>query len=60
MAAALGRTLFEVSVGFRWFVDSLLEWRCAFAGEESAGASFLCRDGTPWTTENGWDSAEPP
>jgi phosphoglucomutase len=38
-------------VGFRWFVDPLLEGRCAFAGEESVFVSLLRRDGTPWTTE---------
>jgi phosphoglucomutase len=41
----------EVPVGFKWFVDGLLEGTCAFGGEESAGASFLRRDGTVWTTD---------
>ena len=51
VARLLGRTLFEVPVGFKWFVPGLLgEW-LAFAGEESAGASFLRRDGTVWTTD---------
>ena len=47
----LGRSLCEVPVGFKWFVDGLLEGRLGFAGEESAGASFLRRDGTVWTTD---------
>lgn len=51
VAAALGRTVLEVPVGFKWFVDGLLEGTCAFGGEESAGASFLRRDGTAWTTD---------
>ena len=48
---ALGRRLSEVPVGFKWFVDGLLSGDCAFGGEESAGASFLRRDGTTWTTD---------
>jgi phosphoglucomutase len=47
----LGRRLSEVPVGFKWFVDGLLEGSCCFGGEESAGASFLKRDGTVWTTD---------
>lgn len=47
----LGRDLFEVPVGFKWFVEGLYEGTCGFAGEESAGASFLRRDGTVWTTD---------
>jgi phosphoglucomutase len=46
-----GRRLFEVPVGFKWFVGGLLEGSLCFAGEESAGASFLRKDGTVWTTE---------
>jgi phosphoglucomutase len=51
VAAALGRRLHEVPVGFKWFVDGLLDGSCGFGGEESAGASFLRRDGTVWTTD---------
>ena len=47
----LGRPLMEVPVGFKWFVDGLLGGGCAFGGEESAGASFLRKDGTVWTTD---------
>ena len=47
----LGRTLFEVPVGFKFFVEGLLSGRLGFGGEESAGASFLRRDGTVWTTD---------
>ena len=46
-----GRRLTEVPVGFKWFVDGLLDGSLGFAGEESAGASFLRRDGTVWTTD---------
>ena len=46
VAAKLGRTLYEVPVGFKWFVDGLLDGSLGFGGEESAGASFLRRDGT--------------
>lgn len=49
--AKSGRDLYEVPVGFKWFVDGLLDGSLAFCGEESAGASFLRRDGTPWTTD---------
>ena len=51
VAADLERPLLEVPVGFKWFVDGLLSGSCAFGGEESAGASFLRRDGRPWTTD---------
>ncbi|MDQ3104908.1 MAG: phosphoglucomutase (alpha-D-glucose-1,6-bisphosphate-dependent) [Actinomycetota bacterium] len=51
VVAARGRRLLEVPVGFKWFVDGLLEGSVAFAGEESAGASFLRRDGGCWTTD---------
>ncbi len=47
----LGRRLFEVPVGFKWFVDGLLDGTYGFGGEESAGASFLRIDGTAWTTD---------
>ncbi|MFT4210876.1 MAG: phosphoglucomutase (alpha-D-glucose-1,6-bisphosphate-dependent) [Microbacterium sp.] len=48
---ALGRELYEVPVGFKWFVPGLLDGSVAFGGEESAGASFLRLDGTVWTTD---------
>ncbi|HEY8514731.1 MAG TPA: phosphoglucomutase (alpha-D-glucose-1,6-bisphosphate-dependent) [Candidatus Binatia bacterium] len=51
VAARLGRRLVEVPVGFKWFVTGLLEGSLGFGGEESAGASFLRRDGTVWTTD---------
>jgi phosphoglucomutase len=47
----LGRRLYEVPVGFKWFVPVLLDGSCCFGGEESAGASFLRHDGTVWTTD---------
>jgi phosphoglucomutase len=47
----LGRRLNEVPVGFKWFVPGLFDGSCCFGGEESAGASFLRRDGTVWTTD---------
>ena len=47
----LGRRLYEVPVGFKWFVDGLFDGSLGFGGEESAGASFLRRDGTVWTTD---------
>jgi phosphoglucomutase len=47
----LGRTLSEVPVGFKWFAPGLLDGSCCFGGEESAGASFLRKDGTVWTTD---------
>lgn len=51
VAAHLGRRLAEVPVGFKWFVDGLLDGSYGFGGEESAGASFLRKDGTVWTTD---------
>jgi len=51
VARELGRELREVPVGFKWFVDGLLDGSLGFGGEESAGASFLRRDGTVWTTD---------
>jgi phosphoglucomutase len=51
VAEKLGRRLCEVPVGFKWFVPGLLDGSCCFAGEESAGASFLRRDGSVWTTD---------
>ncbi len=48
---ALGRKLVEVPVGFKWFVDGLHDGSFGFGGEESAGASFLRFDGTPWSTD---------
>lgn len=51
VVAGLGRHLVEVPVGFKWFARGLLEGRICFGGEESAGASFLKRDGTVWTTD---------
>jgi len=47
----LGRELREVPVGFKWFVPGLVDGSCCFGGEESAGASFLRRDGSVWTTD---------
>ncbi len=51
VTAHLGRQLAEVPVGFKWFVDGLLDGSYGFGGEESAGASFLRQDGTVWTTD---------
>jgi phosphoglucomutase len=51
VAARLGRTLNETPVGFKWFVDGLVHGTLGFGGEESAGASFLRRDGSVWTTD---------
>ncbi len=51
VAAGLGRRLREVPVGFKWFVDGLLDGSFGFGGEESAGASFLRFDGGPWSTD---------
>jgi phosphoglucomutase len=48
---SLGRRLYEVPVGFKWFVAGLVDGSCCFGGEESAGASFLRHDGTVWTTD---------
>ena len=50
-ASAVGTTVYEVPVGFKWFVEPLMSGRCAFGGEESAGASFLQRDGSVWSTD---------
>ncbi len=51
LVADLGRRLWEVPVGFKWFVPGLLDGTVGFGGEESAGASFLRKDGTVWTTD---------
>ncbi|MGF6346399.1 phosphoglucomutase (alpha-D-glucose-1,6-bisphosphate-dependent) [Variovorax sp. W2I14] len=51
VAARLGRKLHEVPVGFKWFVDGLVEGSLGFGGEESAGATFLRHDGSAWTTD---------
>ena len=51
VAEGMGRRLCEVPVGFKWFVEGLLDGSMGFGGEESAGASFLCRDGSVWTTD---------
>ena len=51
VAARLGRALYEVPVGFKWFVEGLFEGRLGFGGEESAGATLLRRDGRVWTTD---------
>ncbi len=51
VAKRLGRTLFEVPVGFKWFSDGLFDGSLGFGGEESAGAAFLRRDGSVWTTD---------
>jgi phosphoglucomutase len=51
VVARLGRTLCEVPVGFKWFAPGLFDGSFCFGGEESAGASFLRRDGTVWTTD---------
>jgi phosphoglucomutase len=51
VANKIGRKLVEVPVGFKWFVDGLVDGSLGFGGEESAGASFLRRDGTVWTTD---------
>ena len=51
ITAKLGRNLYEVPVGFKWFVDGLLDGSLGFGGEESAGASFIRRDGSVWTTD---------
>ncbi len=51
VAARLGRRLFDVPVGFKWFSQGLLDGSLGFAGEESAGAAFLRRDGTSWSTD---------
>jgi phosphoglucomutase len=51
LAASLGLPLMEVPVGFKWFVDGLVDGSLGFVGEESAGATFLRRDGSVWTTD---------
>ena len=51
IAAKIGRELVEVPVGFKWFSSGLIDGSLAFGGEESAGASFLRRDGAVWTTD---------
>lgn len=51
VAAGIGRVVSEFPVGFKWFVPGLADGSCGFGGEESAGASFLRRDGTAWTTD---------
>lgn len=51
VVAGIGRQLVEVPVGFKWFVDGLIGATLGFGGEESAGASFLRRDGSVWTTD---------
>ncbi len=51
VVAEAGRTLYEVPVGFKWFAHGLFDGSCCFGGEESAGASFLRRDGGVWTTD---------
>ena len=51
VTAKLGRKLYEVPVGFKWFVDGLLDGSLGFGGEESAGAAFVRRDGSVWTTD---------
>jgi len=51
VAGKAGRKVYEVPVGFKWFVDGLLGGSLGFCGEESAGACFLCHDGSPWTTD---------
>jgi phosphoglucomutase len=51
VVADLGRTLWEVPVGFKWFTPGLFDGSCCFGGEESAGASFLKREGSVWTTD---------
>src|SRR4026207_512419 len=51
VASDLGRRLVEVPVGFKWFVEGLIDGSLGFGGEESSGATFLRRDGTVWTTD---------
>ena len=51
IAQKFGRKVHEVPVGFKWFAPELLGGTCCFGGDESAGATFLRRDGTPWTTD---------
>lgn len=51
VVASVGRSLYEVPVGFKWFVDGLYQGKLAFGAEESAGASFVRKNGMPWTTD---------
>jgi phosphoglucomutase len=51
IADSLGKTVIEVPVGFKWFVDGLMDGKIFFGGEESAGASFLRKNGTVWSTD---------
>ena len=51
VSAGMGRKVYEVPVGFKWFVEGLVNGSLGFAGEESAGASFLARDGSAWSTD---------
>jgi phosphoglucomutase len=51
VVGSLRREVYEVPVGFKWFVEGLFDGSCCFGGEESAGASFLRRDGTVWSTD---------
>jgi phosphoglucomutase len=51
VSTRLGRSVYEVPVGFKWFVDGLVSGQLGFGGEESAGASFLTRDGSAWSTD---------
>ena len=51
VASSIGRKIYEVPVGFKWFVDCLLKGTCTFCGEESAGASFSKKNGKVWTTD---------
>src|SRR5665213_1090953 len=51
VSAGMGRKVYEVPVGFKWFVDGLVDGSLGFAGEESAGASFLAKDGSAWSTD---------
>src|ERR1700679_1980147 len=51
VATKVGRKIYEVPVGFKWFVDGLLDGSLGFGGEESAGASFSRKDGNVWTTD---------
>ncbi|MCC6127635.1 MAG: alpha-D-glucose phosphate-specific phosphoglucomutase, partial [Chlamydiae bacterium] len=51
VSESLGKKIYETPVGFKWFVDGLLDGKLGFVGEESAGASFLRRDGSVWTTD---------
>ena len=59
VAASIGKPLVEVPVGFKWFVPGLIDGSFGFGGEESAGASFLRRDGSTWTTDKDGLAAGP-